>query len=100
MAIPDYQSLMLPLLKFVKDEKEHSLKEATDALAREFDLSDSDLAEMLPSGRKTRFYDRIGWAGTYLRKAGLLNSSQRGRFQITKRGLEVLRNPPLPILKG
>lgn len=97
MAIPDYQSLMLPLLKFVSDEKEHSLREATEALAQEFNLTETELAEMLPSARKTRFYDRVGWAGTYLRKAGLLGSSRRGRFQITRRGLDVLKHPPQSI---
>ncbi len=97
MAIPDYQSLMLPLLKLVSDEKEHSLKEATESLALEFNLTEADLVEMLPSARKTRFYDRVGWAATYLRKAGLLNSSGRGRFQITERGLAVLQNPPARI---
>jgi restriction system protein len=94
MAIPDYQTLMLPLLVFVSNEQEHSLQEATEILAREFKLTEADLVEMLPSARKTRFYDRVGWAGTYLRKAGLLSSSRRGRFQITQRGLEVLKNPP------
>jgi len=97
MAIPDYQSLMLPLLKLVSDEKEHSLREATEVLALEFNLTEADLAEMLPSARKTRFYDRVGWAATYLRKAGLLNSLRRGQFQITERGLAVLKNPPTRI---
>ncbi|MBI3153434.1 MAG: restriction endonuclease [Chloroflexi bacterium] len=94
MTIPDYQSLMLPLLKLTGDEKIHSLKDATDRLAKEFNLSEVELTEMLPSARKTRFYDRVGWAGTYLRKAELLNAPERGKFQITKRGLEVLKNPP------
>jgi len=94
MSIPDYQSLMLPLLKLTSDEKEHSLKAATEALAKEFNLSEIELAEMLPSARKTRFYDRVGWAGTYLRKAGLLESPRRGWFQVTKRGLDVLKKSP------
>lgn len=94
MAIPDYQSLMLPLVKLASDKKEHSLQEATQTIAKEFNLSEADLAELLPSGRKTRFYDRIGWAVTYLRKAGLLNSQGRGKFQITQRGLDVIKNPP------
>jgi restriction system protein len=94
MAIPDYQTLMLPLLKLTSDEKVHSLKDATNKLAKEFNLSEVELAEMLPSARKTRFYDRVGWAGTYLRKAELLSAPERGKFQITKRGLDVLRNPP------
>lgn len=94
MAIPDYQSLMLPLVKLASDKKEHFLQEATQSIAKEFKLSETELAELLPSGRKTRFYDRIGWAVTYLRKAGLLNSQGRGKFQITQRGLDVLKNPP------
>lgn len=94
MAIPDYQTLMLPLLKLAGDRQDHSLKDATKTLAREFGLNETDLAEMLPSARKPRFYDRVGWAGTYLRKAGLLSSPHRGRFQITERGLEVLKHPP------
>jgi len=94
MAIPDYQSLMLPLIKLASDKKEHSLQEATQTIAKEFNLSEADLAELLPSGRKTRFYDRIGWAVTYLRKAGLLSSQGRGKFQITQRGLDVLKEPP------
>lgn len=94
MTIPDYQSLMLPLLKLTRDEKEHSLKDATKVLAKEFNLSEVELVEMLPSARKTRFYDRVGWAGTYLRKAGLLSAPRRGWFQITQRGLDVLENPP------
>lgn len=94
MTIPDYQSLMLPLLKLTSNEKEHSLKDATGVLAKEFNLSKTELAEMLPSARKTRFYDRVGWAGTYLRKAGLLSAPRRGWFQITQRGLSVLENPP------
>lgn len=97
MAIPDYQSLMLPLLKFASDEKERSLREATETLAMDFKLTEAELVEMLPSARKARFYDRVGWAGTYLRKAGLLSSSGRGRFQITQRGLDVLKNPPQQI---
>ncbi len=97
MTIPDYQTLMLPLLRFATDKEEHSLREATEALALEFKLTETELTEMLPSARKTRFYDRVGWAGTYLRKAGLLISSRRGRFQITERGADILKNPPLRI---
>ncbi len=94
MTIPDYQTLMLPLLKLTNDQKEHSLKIATEVLSKEFNLTDVELAEMLPSARKTRFYDRVGWAGTYLRKAGLLVAPRRGWFQITQRGLDILKNPP------
>ena len=94
MPIPDYQALMLPLLKLTGNEKVLSLKDAIAKLAKEFNLSEVELAEMLPSARKTRFYDRVGWAGTYLKKAGLLSAPERGKFQITKRGLDILKNPP------
>lgn len=88
---------MLPILNLAADEREHSLQEATKILAGEFNLTETELAELLPSGRKTRFYDRVGWAVTYLRKAGLLTASGRGRFQISQRGLDVLKQPPKQI---
>jgi len=94
MAIPDFQSLMLPLLQLASNEQEHSLQEATQVLAQDFKLTSEELAELLPSGRKTRFYDRVGWAITFLRKAGLFTSSGRGKFQIAQRGLDILKNPP------
>lgn len=97
MTIPDYQSLMLPILNLAADEQEHSLQESTKVLAEQFNLTEPELGEMLPSGRKTRFYDRVGWAATYLRKAGLLNATGRGRFQISPRGLDVLKQSPKQI---
>jgi restriction system protein len=95
MAIPDYQSIMLPLLKFAGDGEEHSLREAIEALADEFSLTDEERKELLPSGRQATFDNRVGWARTYMKKAGLLESTKRGYFQITERGLDVLKqNPP------
>lgn len=95
MAIPDYQSIMLPLLKFTGDGEEHSRREAIEALADEFSLTDEERKELLPSGRQAIFNNRVGWARTYMTKAGLLESTKRGYFQITERGLDVLKqNPP------
>ena len=95
MAIPDYQSIMLPLLKFAGDGEEHSLREAIEDLADEFSLTDEERKELLPSGRQATFNNRVGWARTYMKKAGLLESTKRGYFQITERGLDVLKqNPP------
>ena len=94
MAIPNFRTFMLPLLKLSSDEKIHSLQEATKTIAVDFKLTGTEIAEMLPSGRSTTFYNRVAWAATYLRKAGLLNSGGRGLFQITKRGLEVVKNQP------
>lgn len=91
MAIPDYQSIMLPLLKFSADQKEHSLREAIEALAKQFHLTDEERRELLPSGQQAIFDNRVGWARTYLKKALLLESTRRGYVQITQRGLEVTK---------
>lgn len=94
MAIPDYQSVMKPLLQFAADKLEHSLREAVDNLAIEFKLTQDELKELLPSGQQFIFVNRVGWARTYLKKAGLLESTRRSHFQITARGLEVLKRAP------
>jgi restriction system protein len=94
MTIPDYQSLMLPLLQFLADKKEHSFREALDALAKEFNLSEAELRELLPSGTQPIFDNKVGWARTYIKKAGLMESTRRGAFRITERGLKVLSQKP------
>jgi restriction system protein len=94
MPIPDYQTVMLPLLKFLVDGGEHSLREAIDSLADEFNLAETERAEMLPSGRQAIFNNRVAWARTYLKKAGLLDSTRRGFFRITERGGKVLSQKP------
>jgi len=94
MAIPDYQSIMLPLLKFLGDRKEHSLREAIEYLADEFGLSEKERKELLPSGQQFTFDNRVGWARTYMKKAGLLESTKRAYFKISDRGLEVLKEKP------
>jgi restriction system protein len=95
MAIPDFQLLLFPVLKIAGDRQEHSLRETVEALAHQFGLTEEDRRELLPSGRQALFGNRAGWALTYLKKAGLLVSTRRGCYQITERGLEVLRqNPP------
>ncbi len=94
MAIPDYQSIMLPLLKLLKDEKEHSLREVSDKLANVFNLSDDELKALLPSGQQAIFMNRVGWARTYLKKASLIELTKRSFFKISKRGIEVLKQNP------
>jgi restriction system protein len=86
MIIPDYQTIMLPLLNYAKDGKPHSLHNAVDDLATIFKLSESEKRELLPSGKQPIFENRVGWARTYLKKARLLDSTQRGYFCITERG--------------
>ena len=97
MAVPDFQSLMMPLLRTAADEREHSLAEARDVLADEFKLSDADREEPLPSGRQSKFSNRVAWAKSYLQQAGLLLSPRRGHFQLSDRGRDVLKAPPTRI---
>lgn len=97
MSIPDYQTIMLPLMRFAEDRKEHSLHELATFLAKAFLLAENELQELLPSGKQTIFINRVGWARTYLSKAGLLTPTKRGYFQISDRGIEVLRQNPVKI---
>jgi restriction system protein len=94
MSIPDYQTVMLPLLRHISDGQEHATREVTDHLAQEFELSDVERRELLPSGRQSTFDNRVGWARTYLKKAGLLANPRRGIMNITDRGREVLSTNP------
>lgn len=68
--IPDYQSLMLPLLQYAADGEEHSLRESIEALCQSFSLSENDRTQLLPSGRQPVMDNRVGWARTILRKLG------------------------------
>jgi restriction system protein len=94
MAVPDFQSLMLPLLRMAGDGREHSVAEARDAMAREFKISDADREELLPSGRQSKFTNRVAWARSYLQQAGLLLAPRRGHFHISDRGRDVLKAAP------
>ena len=96
MAVPDFQTLMLPLLKLAGDGQQHTLAEAVERLAQEFQLSDDDRTQLLRSGQ-TRLYNRVGWTTTYLKKAGLLQAVGPGRFQLTDRGRDVLASRPAAI---
>jgi len=94
MPIPDYQSIMLPLLEFSRDREVHRSRAAIDALSEHFSLSEEERRELLPSGKQATFDNRVGWARTYLTKAGLLESPKRSTFNITPRGLKVLAEKP------
>lgn len=94
MTVPDFQSIMLPLLKIAEDGQEHSGHESLEKLAKHFELTDIELNELLPSGKQTKFYNRIGWARTYLIKSKLLEIPRRSYFSITQRGKDVLKSNP------
>lgn len=97
MAIPDYQSLMLPLLALAADGQEHSIREAREHLAASLGLTADEREELLPSGRQPVFDNRVAWAKTYLQQAGLLAAPRRAHFQITDRGRQVLAKKPAAI---
>ena len=94
MAIPDYQTVMLPLLQLASDGQEHSLRGAIEELADQFGLSEQERDHLLPSGRQATFDNRVGWARTYMKKGGLLSSPRRGYFEITDAGLQALKINP------
>lgn len=94
MAIPDYQTLMLPVLKLAADGKEHKFSQAVEELSDIFGLTAIEKNELLPSGSQAVFNNRVGWARSYLKQAGLLSNTKRGFFTITSQGAELLLSNP------
>lgn len=88
---------MLPLLKLTADRAEHSVSDARDQLAAEFDLTQEERSALLPSGKQPVFDNRVGWAKTYLQQAGLLESTRRAYFRITDAGVIKLGENPREI---
>ena len=97
MAVPNYQEFMLPTLEVIVDGQEHKNSDVVQAVARILNLTDEDMQEMLPSGNQQTYYNRAGWARTYLKKAGLLEYPSRGVMKITEAGKSVLQNKPAKI---
>jgi restriction system protein len=95
--IPDYQSIMLPLLRYISNNKEHKMRDVTDGLATQLGVTAEERKELLPSGAAPVFYNRTAWAKTYLKKAGLIDSPKQGVVVITKRGHDVLKKNPVVI---
>jgi len=94
MAIPDFQSLMLPLLRSLADGSERSTQETLDALAEELGLTEADVTQPMPSRKAPLFTNRVAWAKLHLKRAGLIDSPRRGVYRLTERGRAVLRTPP------
>ena len=90
MSIPDFQTIMLPLLRIAADRKEHALSDVRKMLAEEFQLTPEEKAQLVPSGRQTLFDNRVYWAKAYLQMAGLVESPRHGFFCIATEGLRVL----------
>lgn len=94
MPIPDYQTLMLPVLRTVADGQEHRFRNVVETLANEYQLTDEERNALLPSGTAPLFDNRVGWARTYLKQAGVVESRKRGYFNITERGIALLAHNP------
>jgi restriction system protein len=92
--IPDYQSIMLPLLNVLSDKQEHKYRDLIENLAIHFGLNEDERKELLPSGQQSLFDNRVGWARTYLKKAGLIDAPKRAVSIITSRGIELLNQNP------
>ena len=92
--IPDYQSLMLPVLLCLKDGKDHKKQSLIDQLAAQLQVSLEERAQLLPSRTQRTFDNRVGWAITYLKKAKLVSAQQRATFRISDRGSQVLSASP------
>ncbi len=97
MSIPDYQTVMLPLLKLVAKYGQIKMSDVTQLIADEFRLTEEERRELLPSGKQPIIQNRVAWARTYLKKAGLLDSPQRGVIEISDRGKKVLSENPKTI---
>lgn len=89
MAIPDFQTLMRPVLALA-EAGEVRIRDAIATLADQFELTEDERRHLLPSGRQTTFANRVHWAKTFLAKAGLVSSTRRGHFVISDRGRRVL----------
>ncbi|HMP71595.1 MAG TPA: restriction endonuclease [Pirellulaceae bacterium] len=94
MGIPDFQTLMLPLMQHLADGAERSMKELYDLLAQQFRLTEEEQKELLPSGQQSIFRNRVAWAKAHLKMAGIVESPSRGRVKLSVRGQEVLAQNP------
>lgn len=97
MPIPDFQTIMLPLLKFCADGKEYTNQQALESLAKYFKLNDSERKQLLPSGQQCVFDNRVAWARAHMKMAELVENTKRGVFRITERGKNVLSQSPQEI---
>ena len=89
MSVPKYQELYAPIIKTLEDGQAHHFNEIKDKVVKQLCLTEGDLQEMLPSGLQTKFENRISWARTYLKRAGLIESTSRGVYILTEEGQRI-----------
>jgi restriction system protein len=94
VAVPDFQSVRLPFLEILQDGQERTMRELTEALAVRFKLTEEQRQEHLPSGPQSLFYNRVAWAKSHLKNAGLIDNTVRGKVSISEAGRKVLAQKP------
>lgn len=99
MSVPEFQNFMLPILGIFQDKKEHNIKECKEEVIKHFKLTDTDIRELVPSGKQTLVENRVYWSLSYLKKSLLLKTINRGIYCITERGLNLLSTNPIKIDK-
>lgn len=90
MTVPDFQTLMRPLLECAQNGHEVKTSDCIEIIAKRFNISEADREQLLPSGRQTVLTNRVHWARTFLGKAAVIGSTKRGHFKLNKRGFELL----------
>jgi restriction system protein len=94
IMIPDFQSIMLPLLQALGNEEEKSVKILKEEMINHFNITDEEQSQKTPNNKQFTYSNRIAWAISYIKMAELINSPQRGSYKITEPGKKVLKNPP------
>lgn len=94
MAIPDFQTLMLPLLELLKDGRPVKLSEMVEIMSDKYNLTEEERNEWLPSKVQKTMYNRVAWAKQYLKNSELIESPEKGSFKITQKGIEILKENP------
>ena len=97
MAIPDFQTLMLPLLELLKDGNPVKLSEMVEIMSDKYNLTEEERNEWLPSRLQKTMYNRVAWAKQYLKNSELIESPEKGSFKITQKGIEILKENPQKI---
>ena len=97
MPVPDFQTIMLPFMKLLADGQEWKMRDVVESLASGFSLTEDERQEMLPSGQSKVFNNRVGWAKTHLKNAGLVDNPMRGKVRLSEQGRQVLTQNPASI---
>lgn len=97
MPVPAFQELFLPILAYIADGAEHTKQDVAEYLSQKLQLTSDEVSELLPSGKQTKFLNRIAWTRTYFGKALLVEATARGKFRITQRGRDLLATNPMAL---